>query len=421
MTTINIAGSNNDSNLVLTSPSATITDNGTSSDLSAGNLTGILTNQEKIMMELEKLNINIDRQDLLHDIIARGFLNAGVETAFSYGGHIRIDEDIQPSSEDQWLNKPIGGWDWLIPRIISFVIFNLNNDTEVEQYIEYKHVNGTTRFTTIKDRSCDITSRATTNTFERALKYDGYFLPAHIIGSMGVICDEGIVVDLSLSNTEKLKILIEYCVANGSQLSVTETGTSNNAAKNILLEYNSINNKNILFEDVFLLCANNDACFESYLTQTNGGVPVNVSGIVGDAVTLYGFKADGAAPENSIVVIDEKLTIDPLCALIPNGNPKYYYVCLIIYNALFLADELGLTKENISSSIEGIYNLDMKNIFLDNSSLKLLLGDEHKDILLKVIKVYGNFREIFEETFGKYSSAPYDGQTAASNRTTLQF
>jgi hypothetical protein len=38
MATINIAGSNNDSNLVLTSPNATITDNGTSSDLSTNSV-----------------------------------------------------------------------------------------------------------------------------------------------------------------------------------------------------------------------------------------------------------------------------------------------------------------------------------------------------------------------------------------------
>jgi hypothetical protein len=420
MTTINIGGSNNDSNLVLTSPNATVTDNGNSTDLSSSNLTGILSNQDKILAEIEKLNINIDRQDLLHDIIARGFLNAGVETGFSYSGHIRIDASSIPTDSDIWLNEPIGGWDWVIPRIISFVIFNLNNDTEVENHVTYKHVNGTTRFTTIKDRSCDITSRATSKTFERAVKYDGYFLPAHIVGSMGVICDVGIIVDLELSNTEKLKIIIEHCLANGSQLSVTETGTSNNAAKNILSEYNAKNNTTILFEDVFLICANNDACFESYLNQLSGGVTVKVAGIVGDAVTLYGFKADGAAPTESIVVIDKNLTIEPLCAFIPNGNPKYYYVCSIIYNALFLADVLELTKENISSKIDTIYNLDLKNMFVDNSSLKILLGDEHKDVLKRVIQVYGNFREIFEETFGQYSSAPYVGQTIASNRV-LQF
>ena len=92
----------------------------------------------------------------------------------------------------------------------------------------------------------------------------------------------------------------------------------------------------------------------------------------------------------------------------------------MIYNALFLADVLGLTKENISSQINAIANLDLKNIFVDNSSIKMLLGDYYgddcKDVLKRVIEQFGNFREIFEETYGKYASTPYIGQTQAINR-----
>ena len=46
----------------------------------------VLENQHKILMELEKLNMNIDRQDLLYEILHRGHLIAGLFTGRSAGG-----------------------------------------------------------------------------------------------------------------------------------------------------------------------------------------------------------------------------------------------------------------------------------------------------------------------------------------------
>ena len=177
------------------------------------------------------------------------------------GGHIRVDEDY----------KPIGGFDYLIARIVTFVIFNKHTKEEINDgesgNLIYVHVDSLTRLTTIRDRTCDITSRATTKTFQREIEYKGYFLQPHVVGSMGVACNEGIINDLNLSNTDKLKILIDYCLEKSVKISAKSTGTGLNAAINVLSEYNTLNNKSVVVEDIFVLCETNDGCAQSYLTS----------------------------------------------------------------------------------------------------------------------------------------------------------
>lgn len=95
----------------------------------------------------------------------------------------------------------------------------------------------------------------------------------------------------------------------------------------------------------------------------------------------------------TIILDDNPYSREPLAPFCKDRNPIFSFFLRLTINTLILAWEEGLTSSNIETEISE-KSTKIKNVFTNNLTLDSFELD--KNLLLKVVKNFGNFKEIFD-------------------------
>ena len=119
-----------------------------------------------------------------------------------------------------------------------------------------------------------------------------------------------------------------------------------------------------------------------------------------DASGLYAMRLTAATPDDHLV-LPEIISKEPLASAVRHGDNQWGDIVRWTHFAMLDAEELGVTKANVDQMLKS-----------DNPEIKRLLGVEGnfgeslgltKDWAYRIIKLVGNYGEVFDKNVGEGS------------------
>ncbi len=118
-------------------------------------------------------------------------------------------------------------------------------------------------------------------------------------------------------------------------------------------------------------------------------------------VYLRGVSEGVVANKLPVEILPEIISYHPVYAYVDNSNPTLQIIAKWIYNAPLLAEAHGITSKNTDTFI-GITEQSLKNLLGIDTKLWNAYGADPKWVV-KAVKEFGNYGEIYERNLGKYS------------------
>ncbi len=236
--------------------------------------------------------------------------------------------------------------------------------------IEFRKVNTTERFAAIQSGEVDVVFRNTTWTLGRDTATGMDFGPTTFYDGGGMMVPKK-------SNIGKLEDL------NGATICVL-TGTTNEQVLADVFRARNIKFTPLTFPDAVPL----------YKAYDEG----RCDAVTSDKSQLAGQRASLLSKPDDHVIMADTLSKEPLGPMVAQNDSQWRDVMTWVVYATFYAEELGITSKNVD---------DMKKS--DDPNIKRFLGVTGtlgKDMALtndafyQVIKLVGNYGEIYERTLG---------------------
>jgi len=286
----------------------------------------------------------------LDDIKANDFLRCGVTE-----GTVGFSA---PDSNNNWV-----GLDVEYCRAIAAAIFN---DPEK---VRYAPLSSPERFTALSAGEVDLLVRTTTWTMSRDTQQGVMFAATNYYDGQGFIVrkSDGIASALDLGGAA-------LCIEAG-------TTTELNAAD--YFEANGLDYNPVVF-------TGQDEAWKAY---EDGRCDVMTT----DASALASNRSVLQVPDDHII-LPEIISKEPLASVTRQGDDVWFNLVRWTHFAMLEAEELGVTSQNVDEMLGS-----------DNPAVKRLLGVEgdfgtslglDKDWAYRIIKLVGNYSEIFERTIG---------------------
>ena len=266
--------------------------------------------------------------------------------------------------EDRWV-----GFDADICRAIAVAVFG---DIDA---IEYEVVDGRTRFEFLIDGTIDVLSAATTYTFSRNVGKKLEFLPTTYYDGQGFIVRK----TLGVSSAKQL---------HGAKICFSGSGT----AKNNIKDFFKMHNLDYVPVEVPV----NKKPKDLYIDGKCDMYGTDASGL---ASNRYGFKH----PERH-VILPEIISKEPLGPVVRYGDQQWSDIVRWTVYVLFLAEELGITSENIDDFKEHKNPSIQRFMGELNGKEDEYLGAKlglHRLWAAAVIRYIGNYEEIYERNVGE--------------------
>ena len=293
-------------------------------------------------------------------IMENGTLNCGTKLDFAGFSERGFDEETGL----EW-----HGFDVDICRAVSAAIFG------DKTYVEFIDVDGKTRFEYLIDGTIDMLSAATTYTFSRNVTKKLEFLPTTYYDGQGFITKK----TLGVSSAKQME---------GAKVCMSSTGT---ARKNI--------------QDFFTV---HEINFIPVI------VPVGQKSkdwyLRGDC-DMYGTDRSGLASNRTTfqdaewhIILPEIISKEPLGPVVKYGDQKFSDIVRWTVYVLFIAEELGITSENIEDFIEHKDPNIQRFMGELNGKKDEYLGAKlglHRLWAADVIEQVGNYEEIYERNVGE--------------------
>jgi general L-amino acid transport system substrate-binding protein len=110
------------------------------------------------------------------------------------------------------------------------------------------------------------------------------------------------------------------------------------------------------------------------------------------------------APENSptFVILPERISREPLSAVVWGGDPEWSTVVRWVLNVLILAEEHGVTRENLDTVIAENKNALVRRSATERDMIARVLGIE-PGWGIRAVRAVGNYGEIYERNVGRDS------------------
>jgi general L-amino acid transport system substrate-binding protein len=288
----------------------------------------------------------------LDDIKARGVLNCGINTGLV--GFAFTD------AQGNWQ-----GFDVALCKAVAAAIFGDPSK------VEYKSLTGATRFTALSAAEVDLLSRNTTWTAQRdsELKLD--------FQGVNYYDGQGFIVPKSLGVSSALEL-------DGATVCV-QTGTTTELN---LADYFRVNN----MEFTPVPIETEAEARERFLAGTCDAYTTDASGL---AAARSAYPAPG-----DYLILPEIISKEPLGPVTRHGDSEWSDIVRWTLNALIIAEEKGITQENVA---------DMAASPGDAPEVNRLLGTEGAygamlglpaDWAVQAISAGGNYGEIFDEYLG---------------------
>ena len=291
----------------------------------------------------------------LDDVKAKGFVQCGVSTGVA--GFAFTDD----KGEYQ-------GFDPAICRAVAAAIFGDGSK------VKFTPTTGKTRFTALQSGEVDMLARNTTWTFSRDVDLKFTFAPVNYYDGQGFMVRK----DLGVSSAKEL---------NGATICI-QTGTTTELNLADYFRANSLDYTPVPIET-------NAEAQERFLANACDVYTTDASGLASTRATFEN-------PDN-YVILPEIISKEPLAPLVRQGDEQWADIVSWTVNALILAEEKGITSENI----EEMLGKDAKDLDPD---VARLLGKEGEygamfglsnDWAVNAIKAGGNYGEIFGKYIGK--------------------
>jgi general L-amino acid transport system substrate-binding protein len=291
--------------------------------------------------------------DTLADVKARGRLLCGVSE-----GTAGFET---PDANNEW-----SGIDVDYCRAIAAAIFN---DAKAVQFITS---NSTVRWQQLGSREVDVLARTSTWTMTRDTTLGLTFVaPIYYYGQGFMVHKEtGIASALDLGGAT-------LCIEAGT---TTELNAADYFAANGL-EYNPVT------------FVTQDEAYKAYEEGRCDAFTTDRSALAGNRLLL-------AVPDDH-VLLPEVISKEPLTSVVRQGDDLWFKINRWVFNAMLEAEELGVSSANVDEMLAS-----------ENPGIRRLLGVEgdfgtplglDKDWAYRVIKLVGNYAEIFDKNVGPSS------------------
>ena len=292
-------------------------------------------------------------------VMDRGYVICGTKANFPGFSEKKFVE-----FEDRWV-----GFDADICRAIAVAMFG---DVDA---IDYVVVDGRTRFEFLIDGTIDVLSAATTYTFSRNVDKRLEFLPTTYYDGQGFIVRR----TLGVSSAKQL---------NGAKICFSGSGT----AKNNIKDFFKMHNLDYVPVEVPVDKKPKDL----YIDGKCDMYGTDASGL---ASNRHGFKH----PERH-VILPEIISKEPLGPVVRYGDQQWSDIVRWTVYVLFLAEELGITSENIDEFKEHKNPTIQRFMGELNGKEDAYLGSKlglYKEWAADVIRYIGNYEEIYERNVGE--------------------
>ena len=297
----------------------------------------------------------------LKKVQTNGYITCGTKEEFP-----GFSEEVFDDEEGTVIWK---GFDVDICRAVSAAIFGSADE------VEYVIVDGTTRFEYLIDGTIDMLSAATTFTFSRNVLKKLEFLPTTFYDGQGFITKK----TLGVSSAKQMI---------GAKVCFSGSGT---AAKNIADFFK-------LYEIKYIpvVVPDGEKSKDWYLRGDCDMYGTDRSGLASNRLSFE-------SPERHMI-LPEIISKEPLGPVVKYGDQIWSDIVRWTVYVLFIAEEYGITSENIDEFKE---NADpMIQRFMGE-----LNGKDHPHLGAKlgllpswsydIVKEVGNYREIYERNVGK--------------------
>jgi general L-amino acid transport system substrate-binding protein len=287
----------------------------------------------------------------LDDVKAKGFLQCGVSTGVP--GFAYTNED------GEW-----EGFDVAVCRAVAAAIFG---DASA---VKFTPTTGKTRFTALASGEIDMLARNTTWTYTRDVDLKNTFLGVNYYDGQGFMVRK----DIGVTSAKQL---------DGATVCI-QTGTTT--------ELN--------LADYFRI---NDMSYEPVPIETNAEAQQKY---LANACDVYTTDASGLAATRSTfedasehVILPEIISKEPLGPLVRHGDDEWGDVVRWVLNALIIAEERGVTADNVEEMAEGTNNPEINRMLGAEGEYGAMLGLP-ADWAVHAIKANGNYGEVFAKYIG---------------------
>jgi general L-amino acid transport system substrate-binding protein len=287
----------------------------------------------------------------LDDVKAKGFVQCGVSTGVA--GFAFTDDK--------------GNWTGFDPTFCQAVGAAIFGDSSK---VKYTPTTGKTRFEALKSGEIDVLARNTTWTFSRDADLKLTFVGINYYDVQGFM----IPAELGVSSATEL---------DGASVCI-QTGTTT--------ELN--------LADFF---RSNNISYEPVPIETNAEGIVNYSA---GRCDVYTTDASGLAATRSVlddpsahVILPEIISKEPLGPLVRHGDDQWGDIVRWVLNALIIAEELGITADNVEEMAGGTDNPEINRLLGNEGEYGAMIGLGN-DWAVQAIKAGGNYAEIFDRFIG---------------------
>jgi len=126
------------------------------------------------------------------------------------------------------------------------------------------------------------------------------------------------------------------------------------------------------------------------------------SAYTGDASHLVAMRLQAPGGAAAFKILPDRISKEPLCPVVWGGDPEWATIVRWVLHALILAEEIGVTRDNLHSTIPE------KNLRVS----RMLSGEQDKvakamgvrtDWALRAVMAAGNYGEMYERNLGRGS------------------
>ena len=288
----------------------------------------------------------------LDDVKAKGFVQCGVSTGlvgFSFA-----------DAAGEWQ-----GFDVAVCRAVAGAIFG---DPSAAKFTP---TTGKTRFTALSSGEVDILARNTTWTYSRDTDLKFEFVGVNYYDGQGFMVRK----DLGVTSAKEL---------DGATVCI-QTGTTTELN---LADFFRVNNMS--YEPVPI--ETNAEAQQKYMANACDVYTTDASGL---AATRATFEAPGEH-----MVLPEIISKEPLGPLVRHGDSEWGDIVRWTFNALVIAEELGVTKENVMEMAKGTNNPEINRLLGTEGEYGAMMGLP-ADWAVNAIMAGGNYGEVFETYLGE--------------------
>jgi ABC-type amino acid transport/signal transduction systems, periplasmic component/domain len=264
-----------------------------------------------------------------------------------------------PDAQGVW-----SGMDVDYCRAVAAAVFNDPNK------VTFRPVTTTERFTALQTGEIDVLARNTTWSFTRDANLGIEFVGANFYDGQGFMVSK----QLGVKSAKEL---------NGASICI-QTGTT--AEQNIadFFAANKLTFKQVVFES-------SDEAAKLYDTGRCDVYTTDTSGLAARRTTL-------SKPADH-VILPEVISKEPLGPSIRAGDPQWANIAKWVLFAQINAEELGVTSAN-ADEMRQSKNPDIRRLLGSDEALGNERWGLERDWAYRVVKLVGNYGEVFERNVG---------------------